>query len=1017
MGRYLAFISYRHKEPDQKVSTALLKGLEGFHLPADSGLPPRRRVFRDTDELPTGTDLGADIEGALEESTWLIALCSKDYLRSKWCLREVEYFIELGRKDRILPVLLSDEPGDALPEMIRDVPVAADLRGEDLSFDAGKIPEMVPAVLARMAEGVSAEDFAAAERRFRWKTAGGIAACILAGILGFAAYALHTADLIGEGNVEIAQATEETEKARAAAEARRKSAVRKNAQYTAEQSLAEYRAGHEKEAIELALSALPEDLNSGEELSAEVLGALRIAVSQPRLNYRKHYSADTESDITGFTYFDADRLLLEGEEYSETGTFLNYHSGELEQYDSDTRAEAFSEGYSRGYVISEYDRPRYKLYYGAERQARILPWEEDDGRELTLHGEPYYADRVLYDFWGDHFLAWLEEPLEGQAQRTAIFSVYQAEAVTELPAAGMPVVAEFYEKQGYPEILLIDSEGTLGVYDSKDGSEIRVFDGKWNAACFLSRDYQPVVLAADDSGWSLLEMSTGQAVMKVETPSPVRGVAYCPNRSALLVCCDDGARIYSLETGNLIWSRIPEEPPRFALWAGMVPGRQSNVDGNAIVLLYDRRAEIWSLEAEGDPDGAEAIPLYHEGVYNRSEFVFFTDDGSKVFVQMRDGTLAAFDGRDGSFLWADEGSLNPTAAHFPCLISPDQSAIWRDSKDGRERIDIETGEILYTIEDSAGRDPVELPEKGLGILPGSSWDGIKCFDLATGEVLWNSGEFENAVLVEYPGYPMFSDDLETVAYISMEYGKEEHVREVHWQRIEARTGKVLEARTLIRAPQLGSADLEERWRLAVNEKEGLAVFFVYPDEAPAGLPLYLIDWEKGEVIAELKTPGPNTHVVFSAAGGAALRWMEKPSELVYGFDDDGFYEDDYIFCCRLNADGTVGETVPANSEEGRRLLARDTQLLAFAGEEAMLNVIQIDRKDRYNSNEPNRIRRISDNALLLDAGEDIIAASPAGGTVCIYRDNITTVVTPCLLPDVDAETLVRKAKKRLEELQ
>ena len=57
MKRYLAFISYRHIDRDQQVSLALLKGLEGYHLPKNSGLPGKRRVFRDADELPTGTDL------------------------------------------------------------------------------------------------------------------------------------------------------------------------------------------------------------------------------------------------------------------------------------------------------------------------------------------------------------------------------------------------------------------------------------------------------------------------------------------------------------------------------------------------------------------------------------------------------------------------------------------------------------------------------------------------------------------------------------------------------------------------------------------------------------------------------------------------------------------------------------------------------------------------------------------------------------------------------------------------
>ena len=118
MGRYLAFISYRHKEPDQHVSRTILRGIEGYHLPAGSGLPLRRRVFRDTDELPTGIDLGANIEGALDESEWLIALCSKDYMKSNWCLMEVQHFLKAGRKDRILPVLLSDTPEVAMPEEI-----------------------------------------------------------------------------------------------------------------------------------------------------------------------------------------------------------------------------------------------------------------------------------------------------------------------------------------------------------------------------------------------------------------------------------------------------------------------------------------------------------------------------------------------------------------------------------------------------------------------------------------------------------------------------------------------------------------------------------------------------------------------------------------------------------------------------------------------------------------------------------------------------------------------------------
>ena len=46
---------------------------------------------------------------------WLIALCSEEYLESRWCMREIDVFIESGRKDRILPVLISGKPETAIP--------------------------------------------------------------------------------------------------------------------------------------------------------------------------------------------------------------------------------------------------------------------------------------------------------------------------------------------------------------------------------------------------------------------------------------------------------------------------------------------------------------------------------------------------------------------------------------------------------------------------------------------------------------------------------------------------------------------------------------------------------------------------------------------------------------------------------------------------------------------------------------------------------------------------------------
>lgn len=1064
MKRYLAFISYRHREPDQQVSTALLKGLESYHLPKDSGLPAKRRVFRDTDELPTGTDLGANIESALDESEWLIALCSKEYLASQWCLLEIARFIRMGRKERILPVLLSDTPETAVPEEIRDLPLAADLRGEDLSFDRKKLPKAVPALLARMAaareeageegaagkaEGpVSAgkaegpgsagayvlqpEDFAAAERRFRWKAASCAAAIVLAGILGFAAYALHTAGLIAEGNKRIAEAAEQTEKARAAAEERRKSASRRNAQYAAEQSLAEYRAGNEKEALTLALSALPEDPGSGEDVSPEALGALRMIMSSPRVSYRKKGSAETGFSISEYTYIDQRMLLLEGEEYTETGTFLFYDTGTLETVASTARQQAFSEGYSRAFVlrsITKAPERMDRIYCGAGKQARIL-YPDGTGMDLTLSGEPFFADEVVYEPWEERYLAWLEAPGEGQEGHMALFFRDRAEAVAEIPVDGAPLHAEFYEtQQTCPEILVLDREGIIRIFNGENGSGARELPGKWSSACFLDQKYRAAAAEEDGSGWSLLDTSTGEILMKVETPSPVRGLSYSGGRSEVLACCEDGVRVYSLKTGNLVWSLVPEEAPRFALWAGYTPGRGrlALVDGSAVVLLYDRRAEVWTLETEADDEttgnetaGSEAagsIPLYREGMFNRSEWVFFSRDGSKVFLQMMNGTLECFDARDGSFLWSRENSWNVTGAHVSGTCSADGKAIWMHGDGKTERIDMETGRVLYSIENSGGWVPEECPEQDLGILPPVGWDSMKGIELSTGKLLWEAEAGQTEKYKEDGGTLVYSEDGRSLFYIILRDGTENYGKELYYAVMDPRTGKILKEKVLLRVPVLEPDSLNDKFRLSVRHGERLAVLSVYPGKAPAGLPVYLIDLEKGKITAEVKTPGPNTQVIFPAAGGIALRWMEQSDEVTNLLDYVNAYEDSYVFCCSLQMDGTMGGTIPVNSEEGRRLTARESQLVRFGGEEAVLNTVQYEKSSIYQSNQPNQLRRLSDNALLLDAGESIIAAPPAGGNICIYRDNITTAVTPVLLRDTDAGTLIRKASERLEELQ
>lgn len=156
---YHAFISYRHNDRDQKIAAALQKKLEKYKIQnPQTGKMEWLTVFRDRSELPTSADLGRDIQNALESSDYLVILCSREYQKSAWCMRELTYFKALhgGSNERILPILIDGEPDECFPPEIcfREEPdgtdasrtlripvepMAADVRGDTLNRQLKKL--------------------------------------------------------------------------------------------------------------------------------------------------------------------------------------------------------------------------------------------------------------------------------------------------------------------------------------------------------------------------------------------------------------------------------------------------------------------------------------------------------------------------------------------------------------------------------------------------------------------------------------------------------------------------------------------------------------------------------------------------------------------------------------------------------------------------------------------------------------------------------------------------------------
>lgn len=121
-----AFISYSHR--DMAVAEWLQKKLERFKLPTeiyneiDAQSRYLRPVFRDQSDLNSGI-LGDELQKNLEDSKYLILICSKNSAQSQWVSDEAKAFVEMGRLERIIPVIIPDDDKneiDLFPVYLRE---------------------------------------------------------------------------------------------------------------------------------------------------------------------------------------------------------------------------------------------------------------------------------------------------------------------------------------------------------------------------------------------------------------------------------------------------------------------------------------------------------------------------------------------------------------------------------------------------------------------------------------------------------------------------------------------------------------------------------------------------------------------------------------------------------------------------------------------------------------------------------------------------------------------------------
>ena len=118
--KYYAFISYSHK--DKETANKLQKHLEKYHLSSalqksNPNLPKKLRpIFIDTSDLIGKGTLKAALQENLENSNYLLVICSPNSAKSPYVNDEVEYFIKAGRVDHIIPLIIDGQPHSGNPD-------------------------------------------------------------------------------------------------------------------------------------------------------------------------------------------------------------------------------------------------------------------------------------------------------------------------------------------------------------------------------------------------------------------------------------------------------------------------------------------------------------------------------------------------------------------------------------------------------------------------------------------------------------------------------------------------------------------------------------------------------------------------------------------------------------------------------------------------------------------------------------------------------------------------------------
>ena len=365
--KYDAFISYRHCELDQFVATTLHKELEAFRLPKAiarqlkaKGITKKKieRVFRDRDELPITNNLADPITNALQNSDFLLVICSPRLRESLWCRKEIETFIKMHGREHIFAVLIEGEPADSFPEellyeekitvdengnehveKIPIEPLAADVRGKNKKEIRKKIKEEVLRLAAPMFD-CSYDDLKQRHRERAIRRIIAIAGSISAVFAVFGIVSSILAYRINEQSIQIKEQSVQIQEQSDRINEQYQEALRTNAKQMAEDAFTLMERGDLDGAVDMSYQALSGEMPYTAEAEYALSSALQVYRNSSQIAAKRLLTQESQINFCK-TSPDMSKLMV-------VDIF-----GTIRVYDPLTGEEVYSVNYDNAYMADD----------------------------------------------------------------------------------------------------------------------------------------------------------------------------------------------------------------------------------------------------------------------------------------------------------------------------------------------------------------------------------------------------------------------------------------------------------------------------------------------------------------------------------------------------------------------------------------------------------------------------------------------------------------------------------------